>query len=153
MIKASHIYKRDWPAQTAVSSKFALSIAFLLLQLLFVCCHDTSCVVQALLKLGVDTAANLFSAQKKIESAFDKFRLIIVPSNFSDYIVSLSLKLLDLFVWGLRRCHPSAKSHNWFCAGQLHILDPSLGSEIINNTIFSASGAAVKFADIDGTAL
>ena len=61
MIKASHIYKQDWPAQTAVSSQFALSIA-LLLQLLFVCCYDTSCIVQALLKLGVDTAANLFFA-------------------------------------------------------------------------------------------
>ncbi|KAA6425416.1 MAG: hypothetical protein FRX49_04909 [Trebouxia sp. A1-2] len=92
MIKASHIYKRDWPAQTA-----------------------------ALLKLGVDTAANLFSAQKKIESAFDRFRLIIVPNSLSDYI--------------------------------LHILDPSLSSEIVNNTILNASGAAVKFADIDGNAL
>ncbi|DBA95588.1 TPA: hypothetical protein ACH3X3_013437 [Trebouxia sp. C0006] len=122
MVKASHIYKRDWPAQIA-----------------------------ALLKLGVDTAANLFSAQKKIESAFDKFRLIIVPNNLSDYTVSLSL--LDLFAWGVRRCHHSAKSHNWFCGVQLHILDPSLGSEMINNTILNASGAAVKFADIDGTAL
>jgi len=28
MIKAIYIYKRDWPAQTAVSSQFALSIAF-----------------------------------------------------------------------------------------------------------------------------
>lgn len=92
MIKASHIYKRDWPAQTA-----------------------------AQLKLDVDTAANLFSAQKKIQSAFDKFRLIIVPNNLSDYT--------------------------------LHILDPSLGSEMINNAILGASGAAVKFADIDGTAL
>ena len=45
MIKASHIYKRNWPAQTAVSSQFPLSIAFLLLKLLFVCCHDTSCIV------------------------------------------------------------------------------------------------------------
>ncbi|KAL0049190.1 hypothetical protein WJX82_008489 [Trebouxia sp. C0006] len=62
MVKASHIYKRDWPAQIA-----------------------------ALLKLGVDTAANLFSAQKKIESAFDKFRLIIVPNNLSDY----TLHILD----------------------------------------------------------
>ena len=147
MIKASHIYKRDWPAQTAVT----LSFACLLLQLLSVCCHDTSCIVQALLKLGVDTAANLFSAQKKIESAFDKFRLIIVPSNLSDYTVSSSL--LDLFAWGVRRCHHSAKSHNWFCGVQLHILDPSLDSEMINNTILDASGAAVKFADIDGTAL
>ena len=151
MIKASHIYKRDWPAQTAVSSQFALSVAFLLLQLLFVCFHDTSCIVQAQLKLDVDTAANLFSAQKKIESAFDKFRLIIVPNNLSDYTVSLSF--LDLFAWGVRRCHHSAKSHNWFCGVQLHILDPSLSSEMINNTILSASGAAVKFADIDGTAL
>ena len=88
MIKARHNYKQDWPAQTAVSSQFALSIAFLLLQLLFVCCHDTSCIVQALLKLGVDTAANLFSAQNKIDSAFDKFRLITVPNSLSDYIVS-----------------------------------------------------------------
>ena len=110
MIKASHIYKQDWPAQTAVSSQLALSIAVLLLKLLFTCCHDTSCIVQALLKLGVDTAANLFSAQKKIETAFDKFRLIIVPNNLSDYIVSL--KLLDLFASGLRRCHHSAKSNN-----------------------------------------
>ncbi|DBA85217.1 TPA: hypothetical protein ACH3X2_005922 [Trebouxia sp. C0005] len=93
----------------------------LLLQLLFVRCHDTSCTVQALLKLDVDTAANLFSAQKKIKGAFDKFRLIIVPNNLSDYI--------------------------------LHVLDPSLGSEMINNTILNASGAAVKFADIDGAAL
>ncbi|KAA6429218.1 MAG: hypothetical protein FRX49_00614 [Trebouxia sp. A1-2] len=92
MIKTSHIYKRDWPAHTA-----------------------------ALLKLDVDTAANLFSAQKKIKGAFDKFRLIIVPNNLSDYI--------------------------------LHVLDPSLGSEMINNTILNASGAAVKFADIDGAAL
>lgn len=151
MVKASHIYKRDWPAQTAVSSQLALSIAVLLLKLLFTCCHDTSCIVQALLKLGVDTAANLFSAQKKIQSAFDKFRLIIVPNNLSDYTVSLSL--LDLFAWGVRRCHHSAKSHNRFCGVQLHILDPSLGSEMINNTILNASGAAVKFADIDGTAL
>ena len=95
MIKAIHIYKRDWPAQTAVSSQFVLSVAFLLLQLLFVCFHDTSCIVQAQLKLDVDTAANLFSAQKKIESAFDKFRLFIVPNNLSDYTVSLSF--LDLF--------------------------------------------------------
>lgn len=150
MIKASHIYKQDWPAQTAVSSQFRLSIA-LLLQLLFVCCHDTSCSVQALLKLGVDTAANLLSAQKKLESAFDKFRFIIVPNNLSDYTVSSSL--LDLFAWGVRRCHHSAKSHNWFCGMQLHILDPSLRSEMINNTILNASGAAVKFADIDGTVL
>ena len=85
------------------------------------------------------------------ESAFDKFRLIIVPNNLSDYTVSSSL--LDLFAWGVRRCHHSAKSHNWFCGVQLHILDPSLGSEMINNTILNASGAAVKFADIDGTAL
>jgi len=66
--------------------------------------------VQAQLKLDVDTAANLFSAQKKIENAFDKFRLIIVPTNLSDYIVSL--KLLNLFASGLRRCHHSAKSNN-----------------------------------------
>ncbi len=151
MIKASHIYKRDWPVQTAVRSQFALFTALLLLQLLFVRCHDTSCIVQALLKLGVDTAANLFTAQKKIGSAFDKFRLIIVPNNLSEYTVSLSL--LDLFAWGVRRCYHSAKSHNWFCGLQLHILDPSLGSEMINNTILNASGAAVKFADIDGTAL
>ena len=123
----------------------------LLLPLLFVRCHDTSCIVQALLKLDVDTAANLFSAQKKIKGAFDKFRLIIVPNNLSDYIVSLSL--LDLFAWGLHRCHHSAKSNNWFCGVQLHVLDPSLGSEMINNTILNASGAAVKFADIDGAAL
>ena len=128
MIKASHIYKRDWPAQTAVT----LSFACLLLQLLSVCCHDTSCIVQALLKLGVDTAANLFSAQKKIESAFDNFRLIIVPSNLSDYTVSSSL--LDLFAWGVRRCHHSAKSHNWFCGVQLHILDPSLDFEMIKSS-------------------
>ena len=105
--------------------------------------------MQAQLKLDVDTAANLFSAQKKIESAFDKFRLIIVPNSLSDYTVSSSL--LDLFAWRVR--HHSAKSHNWFCGVQLHILDPSLGSEMINNTILSASGVAVKFADIDGTAL
>ena len=107
--------------------------------------------MQALLKLDIDTAANLFSAQEKIESAFDKFRLIIVPNNFSNYIVSLSL--LDLFVWGLRCCHHSAKSNNWFCGAQLHVLDPSLVSEMINNTILNASGAAVKLADIDGAAL
>ena len=107
--------------------------------------------MQALLKLNVDTAANLLSAQKKIQRAFDKFRLVIVPNSTSDYIVCLSL--LDLFAWGLRRCHPSAKSNNWFCGMQLHILDPSLGSEMINNTILNASGAAVKFADIDGAAL
>ncbi|KAA6421018.1 MAG: hypothetical protein FRX49_09157 [Trebouxia sp. A1-2] len=76
---------------------------------------------KALLKLSVDTAANLFSAQKKIASAFYRFRLIIVPNSLSDYI--------------------------------LHILDPSLSSEMINNTILNASGAAVEFADIDGTAL
>ncbi|KAL0055572.1 hypothetical protein WJX82_001984 [Trebouxia sp. C0006] len=51
MIKASHIYKRDWPAQTA-----------------------------AQLKLDVDTAANLFSAQKKIENAFDKSRPLLCPT-------------------------------------------------------------------------
>ncbi|DBA86962.1 TPA: hypothetical protein ACH3X2_000353 [Trebouxia sp. C0005] len=106
---------------------------------------------KALLKLSVDTAANLFSAQKKIASAFYRFRLIIVPNSLSDYIVSLSL--LDLFAWGLRSLYHSAKSHNWFCGVQLHILDPSLSSEMINNTILNASGAAVEFADIDGTAL
>ena len=78
--------------------------------------------MQALLKLGVDTAANLFSAQKKIESAFDNFKLIIVPNNLSDYtvitIISLSLLAIDLFAFkfafkfGVRRCHHSAKSRN-----------------------------------------
>ncbi|KAL3137348.1 hypothetical protein ABBQ32_006880 [Trebouxia sp. C0010 RCD-2024] len=92
MIKACHIYKRSWPAQTAAE-----------------------------LKLDVDTAANMFSAQKKIQSAFDRFRLIIVPNNLSDFM--------------------------------LHVLDPSLGSEMIYNTILTASGATVKFADIDGNLL
>lgn len=32
---------------------------------------------------------------------------------------------------------------------QLHVLDRALGSEIINNNILHASGATVKFADID----
>ncbi|KAL0020581.1 hypothetical protein WJX77_005535 [Trebouxia sp. C0004] len=35
----------------------------------------------------------------------------------------------------------------------LHILDPSIGSEMINNTVLSASGAAVAFSDIDGNLL
>ena len=38
--------------------------------------------------LDVDSAANLFSAQKKIESAFDRFRLIIVPESLTEFRVS-----------------------------------------------------------------
>ncbi|KAL0030744.1 hypothetical protein WJX77_004484 [Trebouxia sp. C0004] len=51
VIKACHIYKPSWPAETGAE-----------------------------LKLDVNTAAKMFSAHKKIESAFDKFRLIIVPN-------------------------------------------------------------------------
>lgn len=41
----------------------------------------------------------------------------------------------------------------WFCFVQLHILDPLLSLEMITNTILSASGAALTFADIDGNLL
>ena len=41
----------------------------------------------------------------------------------------------------------------WFCFVQLHILHPSLGAEMIHNTILNASGDAVKFTDIDGNLL
>ncbi|KAL0024210.1 hypothetical protein WJX77_008312 [Trebouxia sp. C0004] len=50
LIKASHIYKRRWPVSYA-----------------------------AKLHLDVDSAANMFSAQKKIESAFDRCIFWILP--------------------------------------------------------------------------
>ena len=84
----------------------------------------------------------------------DKFRLIIVPNNLSDYTVSLSL--LDLFAWGSKSLSSLSQVTQLVfkvCGLQLHILDPSLGSEMVHKTILNASGAAVKFADIDGTAL
>ena len=38
--------------------------------------------------LDVDSAVNMFSAQKKIERAFDRYRLIIVPESLTDFKVS-----------------------------------------------------------------
>ena len=38
----------------------------------------------AKLHLDVYSAVNMFSAQNKIESAFDRYRLIIVPESLTD---------------------------------------------------------------------
>ncbi|KAL0026982.1 hypothetical protein WJX79_005762 [Trebouxia sp. C0005] len=59
LVKASHIYKRRWPVTYAAN-----------------------------LHLDVDSAANMFSAQKKIKRAFDRFRLIIVPESLTAFKVS-----------------------------------------------------------------
>ena len=93
----------------------------------------------------------MFSAQKAIESAFDKFRLIIVPKNLSEFTVSHNT---TCFVARCCcSCQSAAKSARWLHCVQVHILDPLLVSEMINKSILSNSGAAIRFADIDGNLL
>ena len=43
--------------------------------------------MSAELKLDVDSIANMVPAQKAIKRAFDRFRLVIVPNNLSEFTV------------------------------------------------------------------
>lgn len=87
LIKASHIYKHRWPVTYAVCPKYSLRCYALFW---WGSCRDfiLHMIVEEDLHLDAGSAANMFSAQKEIESAFDRFKLIVVPESLTDFKVS-----------------------------------------------------------------
>ena len=59
------------------------------------------------------------------------------------------------FATTIRNCMALATEHSslGFCSMQVHILDPTLGPQMINNDIQNADGSPIRFADLDGTLL
>ncbi|DBA82710.1 TPA: hypothetical protein ACH3X1_006945 [Trebouxia sp. C0004] len=55
----------------------------------------------------------------------------------------------------IRNCMALAAEHSSLgcCSLQVHILDPTLGPQMINNDIQNADGSPIRFADLDGTLL
>ncbi|DBA90302.1 TPA: hypothetical protein ACH3X1_003589 [Trebouxia sp. C0004] len=112
---AAHIFKRRWPVITAVE-----------------------------LRLDMYSPANLFSAQKNIEKAFDRLQLVLCPRPLKNTVSCLSASSQMLLVHSPLLCYPVL----------VHILSPDLSPKIVHNSIRDdATNAPITLGVIDGQLL